>query len=144
MRRLVWLMGALLAGLSAMAAQDGKKITSHDGGCQVTVPVAWDGGKSGGLASSPDKKVSLMVGSPAKVSSFDGLKQNAQKLYTKDKVTKNSATEFEMEGQSMSGKPNVYRSLALPSGKFCTAEVIFESGTLTEARKIVETLRPPK
>ncbi|MFY9648292.1 MAG: hypothetical protein WAK29_24160 [Terriglobales bacterium] len=57
-------------------------------------------------------------------------------------MTKDSATEFEMEGQSMNGKPNVYRGIPIAGGKFCIAEVICESGTAEGARKIAVTLKP--
>jgi hypothetical protein len=47
-----------------------------------------------------------------------------------------------MEGQSMNGKPNVYRGIPIAGGKFCIAEVICESGTAEGARKIAVTLKP--
>jgi hypothetical protein len=134
----------LAALLFVMLAQDGKLLASHDGICRVTVPSGWDVSAKGGLGSSPDKKSSVAVGSPQRMSSFDTLKQKARKLYTKDKVTKDAAAEFEMEGQSMSGKPNVYRGISVLGSKYCTVEVIYQSGTAADARKIAESLKPGK
>jgi hypothetical protein len=44
-----------------------------------------------------------------------------------------------MEGQSMNGKPDMYRGIPIAGGKFCIAEVIYESGTAADARKIAES-----
>ncbi|HML17862.1 MAG TPA: hypothetical protein VK419_12600 [Bryobacteraceae bacterium] len=129
---------------SMMRAEDGKKVTSRVGNCQATVPANWAVSTTAGIASSPDKKVSVAVGSPAKVASFDALKQNARKMYTHDKVVKDSAGDFQMEGQSMSGKPNVYRAIPLAAGRFCMVEVIYQSGTADDARKIAASLKPAK
>jgi hypothetical protein len=71
---------------------------------------------------------------------FAELKSNAHQIYAEDKVTKDTASEFEMEGKGQNGKPNVYR--AVVSGKtICIGEVVYESGTIADARKIAETLR---
>lgn len=41
------------------------------------------------------------------------------------------------------GKPNVYR--AIPAGdQLCIAEVVYESGSLADARQIIETLKAEK
>ena len=58
------------------------------------------------------------------------------------KVTKNSATEFEMVGKSMTGKPDVYR--AIPgggAGKFCVAEITYSAGTPEDASKILAAMK---
>ncbi len=141
MRRIAFLS---MAGSVLMLGQDVKRLASHDGSCQISVPSSWETSAIGGVGGSPDRKVSVAVGSPQRVSSFDALKQNAKKLYTKDKVTKDTSSEFEMEGQSMNGKPNVYRGIALPGGKYCTVEVMYESGTAANARKIADSLKSGK
>jgi hypothetical protein len=129
----VILFGLMCAGF--LLAEDGKTITSRTG-CQLTVPASWTGGTS--LGNSPDKKVSAVVSS--RTDAFPKVKQTAKMVYEGSKVTKDSDTEFEMEGKSLNGKPNVYR--AVPSGgKFCIAEVIYESGTLDDAKRIIETLK---
>lgn len=133
-----------VAAASLISAQNTKKLASHDGDCQISVPASWETSAKGGIGGSADRKISVAVGSPQRITSFDMLKQNAKKLYTKDKVTKDGAAEFEMEGQSMSGKPNVYRAITTPGGKYCTVEVMYESGTAVEARKIAESLKPGK
>ena len=135
---------AALAVASMAWAQDAKKVTSHDGLCQVSVPANWDVSGASGIGTSADKKVSLAVGSPNKIASFDLLKQNARKLYSDDKVTKDSATEFQMEGQSMNGKPNVYRGVPIANAKFCIVEVIYQTGSVADARKIAATLKSAK
>ena len=127
-----------------MWADDGKKITTRDGSCQVTVPPSWEAGSVGGFGNSADKKASVAVSSPKQVSSFDSLKQTARGIYTNDKVTKDSASEFEMEGESMNGKPNVYRGIPIAGGKFCIVEVIYQSGTAEEARKIAGSVKSAK
>jgi len=134
----------LLAVSSTILAADGKPVTSHDGSCQVTVPATWSVNTMFGIADSADKKANVAVSSPLHTTSFDSLKQTAQMLYTNDKVTKNSSSEFEMEGLSMNNKPNVYRSMPIGPGKFCVVEVIYESGTVDDARKIAESLKSAK
>jgi hypothetical protein len=128
---------ALSAGL--VLAQD-KTITSNKGPCQVTVPANWVVGSIASMAATPDKKASAIVSSPTAIDSFAQLKTMAQKLYQEPKVVKDSATEFEMEAKSMNGKPNVYRAIA-SGNKYCIVEVIYESGTVADARKIAETLK---
>ncbi len=119
-------------------AQD-KTIATRDGSCQAAVPASWVVGSFPGSADSADRKVSVIISKPRN-STFAELKDNARKLYPNDKVTKDSATEFEMEGKSMNNKPNVYRGIAAGS-KVCIGEVIFESGTVEDARRIVSTLK---
>jgi len=133
----------LMAASSAIWAADGVPVTSHNGACQVTVPANWQVSKMFGSANSPDNKANVSVTSPLHSSSLDDLKQTAKMLYTNDKVTKDSATEFQMEGLSMNNKPNVYRGIQLP-GKVCIVEVIYESGTLADARAIAATLKSAK
>jgi len=132
-----------LAG-SLLAGQDLKKMATRDGNCQAAVPANWEVSPFGSLAGSPDKKVSVAIGSPQHTNSFDILKSSAKKLYSKDKVLKDLAAEFQMEGESMSGKPNVYRAIAIPGGKFCTIEVDYQSGMLADARKIALSLKSAK
>jgi hypothetical protein len=127
----------VLAGVPARA-QD-KTITTRDGSCMATVPPSWVVGSFPGSAGSADKKASIIISTPRNTS-FAALKDNARKLYPNDKVTKDSATEFEMEGKSMDNKPNVYRGIAAGS-KVCIGEVTFESGTVEDARKVVGTLK---
>jgi hypothetical protein len=78
------------------------------------------------------------------IDSFDQLKQTAQTIYRGSKVTRDSSTEFEMEGKSITGKPNVYRAIPISGNKFCITEVMYESGTVEQARKLAETLSASK
>ena len=135
---------ATLAVASMALAQDAKKVTSHDGMCQVSVPANWEVSGAAGIGTSADKKVSVAVGSPNRIASFDVLKQNARKMYSDDKVTKDSPAEFQMEGQSMNGKPNVYRGIPIANAKFCIVEVIYQSGNVADARKVAATLKSAK
>jgi hypothetical protein len=138
------IVATLALASSMLFGADTKRLASHDGACAAAVPATWEVSALGGIAGSPDKKISVAVGSPQRVASFDALKANAKKLYTKDKVTRDSASDFVMEGLSISGKPNVYRGIAIPGNKFCTIEVIYEGGTAADARKIAETLTAGK
>jgi hypothetical protein len=132
------LLAGLIFSAGLLAAADGKTITSRTG-CQMTVPTTWVVGGVASMADSPDKKANAVVSSRTG-SSFATVKESAQMVYPGGKVTKDSATEFQMEGKSMNGKPNVYR--AVPSGnKYCIAEVVYESGTVEDAKKIIETLK---
>ena len=144
MNRALCLAAVLLVVTSITFAQAGKNVVSHDGSCQITVPSSWIVSGNFGNANSADKKLSATTSSPRMISSFDELKQNAQNVYANDKVTKNSASEFEMEGKSMNNKPNVYRGVPISGGKFCIVEVIYESGTAADARKIAETVKSAK
>ena len=137
-------LGAALAMAFALAAAATKVIKSRDGGCQITVPGDWSPGALGGTGDSADHKVSAAVSSPKMVDSFDQLKRTAQIIYRGSRVTKDSASEFEMEGKSISDKPNVYRAIPLSSNKFCISEVIYASGTVEDARKIAQTVGAAK
>jgi hypothetical protein len=92
------------------------------------------------MADSPDKKVSAIVSAPKMVDSFAEAKQTAKSVYKNSKVVKDSATEFEMEGKSITDKPDIYRLIPVAGNKFCIAEVQYQIGTLDDARKIVETV----
>jgi hypothetical protein len=127
--------------MPALFAADGKTIATRDGGCQVTVPATWVVGAIGSMADSPDKKVSAVVSSPKMIDSFGEAKQTAKTVYKNSRVVKDSATEFEMEGKSITDKPDVYRLIPVAGNKFCVAEVQYQSGTVDDARKIVETLK---
>jgi hypothetical protein len=132
---------SLIACCLIASAADSKTVVNHDGNCTVTVPASWSVEEGMGLAKSPDKKVSIVVSSPKHgMATMDTAEQMAPMMYPDDKVTKKSASEFEMEGKSGNGKPNVYR--AVPAGdKICTAEIQYESGSPADAKAIIETLR---
>lgn len=130
----------LLTAMCATAA-DTKPVVNRDGNCVVSVPSNWTVDSTLGSGASPDKKVSLVVSSPKHgLSTLDQVEQLAPTMYKDDKVTKQSGSEFEMEGKSMSGKPNFYR--AVPAGaKICIAEITYESGSPADAKAIIETLK---
>ena len=131
-------LALVLLCLPALAhADDTKKVASYDAACSVTVPTAWKGDKS--FAASADKKVSATVSHPKAMDKFDDVKSATKSLY-KGKVTKDTATELEIEGPSaLNEKPSVYRAIA--NGKtYCLVEVDYESGTVDDARKIARTL----
>jgi hypothetical protein len=107
------------------------------------VPADWSVSGSFGIANSADKQVDVAVSMPRSTPTLSGLKQIAQMIFANDKVVKDSASEFQMEGQGMSGKPNVYRAIQLP-GKVCIVEVTYSSGTIDDARKIAESLKSAK
>ena len=136
-------MGILVAASAAVSmlhAQAGKAIASHDGSCQVTVPGDWQQELSFGVANSPDKSVHLAVSSPKFSPTLAEVEQTAPSLYPNDKIVKQTATEFQMEGMGGDGKPNVYRGIQIP-GKVCLVEVNYASGTIDDARKIAESLK---
>ena len=124
-------------------AQEAKNVLSYDGSCQVTVPAVWKVTEGFGIADAPNKSMEVAVSSPKSTATLAGLKQSAQMIYTKDKVVKAMASEFQMEGQGVSGKPNVYRGIQIP-GKVCIVEVTYSSGTINDARKIAESLKAAK
>jgi hypothetical protein len=130
----------LLISILATAA-DTKPVTNKDGNCVASVPSTWTVQPNIGIASSPDKKNSIVVSSPSHgLSSLAEVEQLAPTLYKNDKVTKSSASEFEMEGTNGADKPNFYRSI--PAGaKVCIAEITYQSGTPAEAKAIIETLK---
>ena len=72
---------------------------------------------------------------------FARMKLNAKSVYKRNKSTRDSAAEFEMEGLSIAGKPDVYRAIPAASGKYCIAEVIYENGAVDAARAIARTLK---
>ena len=120
-----------------------RTMKSRDGGCQVSVPADWKTDDAFGLSQSPDKKSSATVSSPKMIDSFSALKQNARTVYQESKVTKDSATEFEMEGKSVAGKPDVYRAVRIAGNKFCIVNVTYQGGP-EEARKIAASLKVAK
>jgi hypothetical protein len=134
---------ALFAASPALVAQAVKPVTSHNGACQVMVPSDWTVNGTFGLANSPDNKLNVTLSSPPGTKQLDETKQMAPMVYPGDKVVKSTPAEFQMEGVSMNNKPNVYRGIQLP-GKVCIVEVIYESGTIDDARKIALTLKPAK
>jgi hypothetical protein len=133
---------ALLFAASLASADGTHAVTSMTGKCSLSVPAAFKGEKS--VATSPDKKVSVSVTQPKIIDSFDQLKTTAKGIYKDAKVTKDGAAEFEMEGKSMNDKPNVYRAIAFGDKQFCIAEVVYESGTADDARKIARSLAGSK
>jgi hypothetical protein len=107
----------------------------------VSVPSSWTVEPNIGVASSADKKNSIIVSSPIHgLSTLADVEQLASTVYKNDKVTKSSGSEFEMEGMNGTDKPNFRRSI--PAGaKVCFAEITYQSGTPAEAKAIVETLK---
>jgi len=132
----------LAVALSAAAA-DMKLAKSSDGSCSVSVPADWSTDSLGG-AQSTDKKVSLTVSSPKHgLTSLAQVHQLAPTVYPNDKVTKDSGTEFIMEGEGINGKPNVYR--AIPAGdKVCIVDVQYQNGDAAAAKAIAASLKPAK
>jgi len=128
--------------LSASAA-DTKLAKNLDGNCGISVPAAWSTDSLGG-AQSPDKKVTLTVSSPKHgLTSLAEVHQLAPTVYKDDKVTKDTASEFMMEGKSINGKPNVYR--AVPAGdKVCIVDVQYDNGDTAAAKAIAQSLKPAK
>jgi hypothetical protein len=133
-------LALLCATTSTLFAQ--KAVISHDGNCQVSVPSEWSSAGNFGLATSPDKSMSVIVSSPNLSPTLDKVKNNAPKLYPNDKVVKSTPSEFQMEGQGMNGKPNVYRGIQVPN-RVCLVEVTY-GGSIDDARKIAETLKSAK
>lgn len=133
---------AAVAASSILCAQ-GKPVTSHDGSCQVTVPADWTVSGNFGFANSADNQVSVAVTMPRSTPTLGELKPTAQMIYANDKVVKDTPTAFQMEGQGLEGKPNVYRGIQL-AGKICVVEVTYSSGTIDDARKIAESLKSAK
>jgi hypothetical protein len=130
--------------VSLCQAAHAADIKSRDGSCQVTIPSGWVVGELGGTADSANKQSSLAISAPKMVDSFAELKQTAKSVYKSSKITKDSAGEFEMEGKSIAGQPDVYRAVPIGPGKFCIVEVIYKSGTPDEPRAIAQTLRAVK
>ena len=132
----------LAVAVSATAA-DTKLAKNADGNCSVSVPADWSTDSLGG-AQSPDKKMTLTVSSPKHgLTSLAQVHQLAPTVYTEDKVTKDSGSEFMMEGKGINGKPNVYR--AVPAGdKVCIVEVQYDNGDAAAAKAIAASLKPAK
>jgi len=128
---------------ATLSAQAGRTIASHDGSCQVTVPADWTSSLPFGVADAPDKSMGVAVTSPKLSPTLASVKQNAPQLYPNDKVVKDTPTEFQMEGQGMNGKPNVYRGIQIP-GKVCLVEVNYTGDAIDAARKIALTLKSAK
>jgi hypothetical protein len=129
----------LLITISVAAFGADKPLVTRNGLCAATIPGDWTVGPISSMGDSADRKVSFVISNPSRTNSLAELKNNAQMMYAEDKVTKDTATEFQMEGKGQNGKPNAYR--AVISGKtICIGEVVFESGTIADARKIAETL----
>jgi hypothetical protein len=140
MTKLFFVVCFLSLSLFASAA-DTTTVTSRTGNCSVSVPASWTVESTIGGAHSADNKVSLVVSSPTHgLNSIADVEENAPTIYKDDKVTKKSSSEFEMEGKSISGKPNVYR--AIPAGgKVCIVEITYESGSAADAKAIAETMK---
>lgn len=141
-RSIVFTLAVFAAG-AALNAQSTKTVTSHDKSCQVTVPGSWTVSGMFGIANSADNKVSVAVNSPLRTTSLSETRQTAPMVYPDDKVTKSTPSEFQMEGLSMNNKPNVYRGIQL-TGKVCIVEVIYQSGTIDDARAIADSLKSAK
>ena len=127
----------------SVTAADTKVAKSLDGTCSVSVPTNWSTDALGG-AESPDKKVNLTVSSPKHgLTSLAQVHELAPTVYKDDKVTKDTATEFMMEGKGLNGKPNVYR--AVPAGdKVCIVELQYQNDDTAAVRAIATTLKPAK
>jgi len=138
MKKTATILCIFAVALSATAA-DTKLAKNLDGNCSVSVPYNWSTDSLGG-AESPDKKVTLTVSSPKHgLTSLAQVHQLAPTVYTEDKVTKDSGTEFMMEGKGINGKPNVYR--AVPAGeKVCIVEVQYGNGDAAAAKAIAASL----
>jgi hypothetical protein len=138
--------GAILCLLTitlSAGAADTKQAKSADGTCSISVPASWSTDALGG-AESPDKKVTLTVSSPKHgLTSLAQVHQLAPTVYKDDKVTKDTAAEFVMEGKSINGKPNVYR--AVPAGdKVCIVDVQYDNGDAAAAKAIAQSLKSAK
>ncbi|HEY1464265.1 MAG TPA: hypothetical protein VGF44_12695 [Terriglobales bacterium] len=143
-RSLNWcLVGAFVLGLVSLAsAVDKKTVKNNAGNCSISVPADWTVIASIGMANSADKKMSAIVSSPKYGDmTFDHVRQMAPTVYPDDKVTKNTSSEFQMEGMSGNGKPNVYR--AVPAGaKACIVEVQYDNEDAAGAMAIATSLAP--
>ncbi len=135
-------LGALLCG-SAWAADK----TIKQRGCELSVPETWTVESKGGEANSPDKKLTAIVGQAGffSVESFADAKKMAKGANEGNKVTKETATELELEGPSMFDKPHVYRVIPTGAKTFCVGEVMYSgAAALPEARKVARTLKAAK
>jgi hypothetical protein len=135
-----WILMASSLCLAASTANT-KIIRSREGNCQMAVPATWSFDAAQKTAESRDKRLAAIISSPKNVSSFAALKQTAKGLYTKSTVTKDSGSEFEMEGQSYMGSPDVFRAIPIAGNKFCMVDVTYKSGPADTARQIARTLK---
>lgn len=124
-------------------AQDGKILVSLDGNCQVTVPANWHTKPGFNIANAPDGKMDAAVSPSRTMTTLVQVKARLQLMYTKDKVVKDTAEIFQMEGVGLDNRPNVYRALQIP-GKVCVVDVNYSNGATDDARKIAESLKPAK
>lgn len=139
------LVGAFILGLvSLVSAADKKTVKNSAGNCSISVPADWTVEASFGMANSADKKMSAVVSSPKYGGvTFGNIHQMAPTMYPDDKITKDTSSEFQMEGKSGNGKPNVYR--AVPAGaKACIVEVQYDNGDAAGAMAIATSLAPAK
>ncbi len=140
-RLLHWcLIGASVLGTVSLSAAATKTVKNAAGNCSISVPADWVTDGNYGLTNSPDKKMSAVVSSPKFGDiSFSHVHQMAPMMYPDDKVTKDSSSEFQMEGQAGNGKPNVYR--AVPVGKTaCLVDVQYQNDDQAGARAIAASL----
>jgi hypothetical protein len=137
------LIVCIFAVVVSAHAADTKLVKNTEGNCSISVPSNWTAGNLGN-ANSPDKKMSIIVSSPKRgLVSIEQVQRMAPGIYPGDKVTKSSTTEFEMEGKSTSGKPNVYR--AVPTGgRVCIAEITYENSKTADARTVIGSLKAEK
>lgn len=130
---------ACLIVLALASTAHAEKYISAAGRCLAILPDNWSSSAQN-VGQSSDKKVSLTISFPRDVDSFGQLKHKARTLHKHAKVTEDTDLHFELEGSSPDGKPIVY--LAISDGKmFCEAEVIYEAGTVEEARALARLVK---
>lgn len=133
----------LLALTVIASAGDTKVAKSLDGTCSVSVPSTWSTDSYGG-GKSADGKMTMTVSSPKHgLTSLAQVHQLAPTVYPEDKVTKDSGSEFVMEGKGQNGKPNVYRAVTA-GDRVCIVEVQYDNGDATGARAVASSLKPAK
>jgi hypothetical protein len=125
-------------------AADTQQLNDRAGVCSVSIPSNWKVTPLG-TAQSADKKDAVILTSPRHgLTSLAQVHEIAPKVYKDDKVVKDSSSEFEMQGKAQNGKPNFYRAIPAGADKVCIVEVIYEDGSLDNARKIAESVKPVK
>ena len=141
--KIVWTCLSILALWVSASAADTKAAKSLDGTCAVAVPSSWSTDSYGG-GKSADGKMTMTVSSPKHgLTSLAQVHQLAPTVYPDDKVTKDSSSEFIMEGKGINGKPNVYR--AVPAGdNVCIVEVQYDNEDAAGAKAIAASLKPAK
>lgn len=141
--KISWTCLCFLALAMSATAADMKVAKSLDGTCAVSVPAAWSTDSYGG-GKSADGKMTMTVSSPKHgLTSLAQVHQLAPTVYPEDKVTKDSGSEFIMEGKGQNGKPNVYR--AVPAGdRVCIVEVQYDDEDVAGARAVAASLKPAK